>query len=293
MMEHVKTAKQGLVPESDVQAPNRLWWEKNPMTYDWEKTMLVSPGTQSWFEEIDGRFLASAYYAQDAQGEPFGRFLRKSHLKGKAVLEIGCGMGTHSALIADAGGDLTAVDQTERAAAMTRRRLQLLGRNGKVLKADGEQLPFPANNFDMVWSWGVIHHSSSTERCLAEISRVLRPCGSLSFMVYYRPSVVYYLHCGLIRGILLGQLCRQSLAQIYVNFTDGFYARTFTKKELRTMLDADYADIRFHVVGLKAELFPIPRCGIKRTLERMTPDALASALLSRWGSMIVIEAVRK
>ena len=47
------------------------------------------------------------------------------------------------------------------------------------------------------------------------------------------------------------------------------------------------------MLGLKAELFPIPRTKFKEGLEAMTPDWLASAVLSRWGGMIVAEAVRK
>lgn len=125
------------------------------------------------------------------------------------------------------------------------------------------------------------------------MTRVLRDGGCLLFMVYYRPSLVYYLHCGFIRGILLGQLLRRSLEQIYTEASDGFYARTFTKKELKALLGQSYEQISMTLVGMKAELFPIPRCRLKGKMEKATPDWLASAILSRWGSMIVIEAVKK
>ena len=36
-------------------------------------------------------------------------------------------------------------------------------------------MPFDAGAFDFVWSWGVIHHSSSTGRVVREIARVCRP----------------------------------------------------------------------------------------------------------------------
>ena len=52
-------------------------------------------------------------------------------------------------------------------------------------------------------------------------------------------------------------------------------------------------EIELNVVGLKAELFPIPRTGFKERLERLTPDWLASAILDRWGSMIVAEAKKE
>jgi hypothetical protein len=112
-------------------------------------------------------------------------------------------------------------------------------------------------------------------------------------MVYHRPSIVYYVHSALIRGVLLGQLLYRSLDQIYVAASDGHYARAFSRKELRVLLDPGYERISMSVVGLKAELFPFPRFRLKEKLEQLTPDWLASAILARWGSMIVVEAVKR
>lgn len=277
----------------DSQKFNEEWWSQNPMTYDWEGTLNFTPGSREWYEEIDRRFLSSAYYAKSANSYPFGRFLRPEFIDGKSVLEIGCGMGTHASLLAQAGANLTAIDLTERAVGVTKRRFDIFNLKGRIERSDAENLPFEENSFDTVWSWGVIHHSSSMETCLKEITRVLKSNGHLFLMVYYRPSLVYYLHCGLIRGILLGQLLRRSLQEIYVDSSDGFYARVFSKRELRELLDPNYEKISMSVVGLKAELYPIPRWRLKEGLETITPDWLASAILGRWGSMIVIEATKK
>lgn len=275
------------------QASNWDWWENNPMTYDWEETLRLTPGSREWFEEIDRRFLGCSYFAKDSVGTPFGRFLRPEFVSGKDVLEIGCGMGTHASLLARSGARLTAIDLTERAIQTTRRRFDLFGLSGRIERADAEKLPFADASFDFVWSWGVIHHSSRFESCLAEIARVLRPGGRLMLMVYYRPCIVYYLNCGLIRGVLLGQLMKKTLHQIYVDSSDGFYARVFNRPELTGLLADKFSNINLNVLGLKAELFPIPRTRFKEALEGATPDWLASTVLSRWGSMIVAEAVRK
>jgi ubiquinone/menaquinone biosynthesis C-methylase UbiE len=278
---------------SEPQTASQKWWEKNPMTYDWRGTLTLEVASREWFEEIDRRFLASAYYARAIDGTPFGRFLKREVVGGKAVLEVGCGMGTHAAMIAQAGANLTAIDITERAVAIVKRRFEIFGLAGQIKQADCEQLPFPDASFSLVWSWGVIHHSSVTERCLDEITRVLRPGGRLMLMVYYKPSIVYYVNCGLIRGVLGGQLLYRSLKEIYRTASDGFYARVFTKKELRQLLKPYYEQIVFNVVGLKAELLPIPRCRLKDILEKRISDRFARAILSHWGSMIVIEAVKK
>ena len=260
------------------------------MTYDWQQTLEAQPGSRQWFEEIDKRFLESAYYANDRDGNPFGKFLISRDVQGKDVLEIGCGMGTHAGLLAKAGARLTAVDLTSRAVETTSRRFETFGLAGKIQIADAEHLQFPDQSFDMVWSWGVIHHSSSMETCLSEIYRVLRPGGRLLLMVYNRQSIVYYFINGFIRGILMGKLLHQSLQQIYTESSDGFYARVLSKNEMEGMLGRGYSNIETDTVGLKAELVPIPRFFLKEALERMIPDRIASLVLGRWGSMLVVRA---
>ena len=277
---------------SEEQIKNWEWWQQNPMTYDWEETLHLPAGSREWFEEIDRRFLSASYFAEDKEGNPFGRFLHPELIAGKKVLEVGCGMGTHASLLSKAGADVTAIDLTERAVETTRRRFELFGLRGTIVRADAEQLPFENASFDFVWTWGVIHHSSRMEDCLSEIARVLRPGGHLFLMVYYRPSIIYYVNCWLIRGIFLGQLFQKSLQQIYVDSMDGFYARVFNRMELKSLLSGSFSQIELNIVGLKAELFPIPRTRFKEALERMMPNWLASAVLSRWGSMIVAEACR-
>ena len=107
------------------QQQNASWWENNPMTYDWENTLNMPAGRREWFEEIDRRFLSASYFAGRKDGLPFGRFMKPELLKGKEVLEVGCGMGTHAAMLARAGARLTAIDLTERAVASTKRRFEL------------------------------------------------------------------------------------------------------------------------------------------------------------------------
>jgi ubiquinone/menaquinone biosynthesis C-methylase UbiE len=281
------------MPTFETQKSNRLWWEQNPMIYDWHATLHSTPGTRRWFEEIDGRFIASAYYAVGKDRLPFSRFLEPKSFSGKRVLEAGCGMGTHAAMLARAGACLTAIDITAGAVAMTKRRFEVFGLTGQIEQADCEDLPFSNDTFDAVWSWGVIHHSTSTERCLEEITRVLKPGGRILLMVYYKRSIVYYVHCGLLRGILLGQLASRTLQEIYAAASDGFYARVFTKKELRALLETHYSQIKLTVVGLKAELLPIPACRLKENIVGLILDRFASAILGRWGSMIVIAAQKK
>ena len=180
--------------------PNRDWWESYPMTYDWEKTLQIEPYSQEWYDEIDRRFFESAYYAQDKGHAPFSRFIPESAIRGMRVLEIGCGMGSHAELLTRRGANLTAIDQTSFAVRATMERMKIRRLPIDVRELDAERLPLPENEFDLVWAWGVIHHSRSTETIVKNVARVLKPGGSFLFMVYYRSSLVYWLHCALIRG---------------------------------------------------------------------------------------------
>ncbi len=109
---------------------------------------------------------------------------------GKRVLEVGVGMGADLLRWMDAGADATGVDLTKRAVAITRRRLGEAGFDADVRVADAERLPFESDSFDIVYSWGVLHHSPSPPTALAEACRVLAPGGRLKLMLYHRRSWV-------------------------------------------------------------------------------------------------------
>ena|SRR5215204_213836 len=128
---------------SNEQEANNSWWQQNPMTYDWQGTLAPEPGSREWFEEIDRRFLESAYYAKGTDGSPFGRFLRAGTLAGRDVLEVGCGMGTHASILAKAGARLTTIDLTERAVETTRRRFKLFNPTGQIERGRRGAAAFP------------------------------------------------------------------------------------------------------------------------------------------------------
>lgn len=107
-------------------------------------------------------------------------FARLEDARGKDALEIGVGMGADHVELAKAGPrSLAGVDLTPRAIDHARRRLALYGLTSDLRVADAENLPFPDNSFDFVYSWGVLHHSPDTPRAIREVHRVLRGGGGL------------------------------------------------------------------------------------------------------------------
>jgi SAM-dependent methyltransferase len=129
--------------------------------------------------------------------------------RGQRLLEIGVGMGADYVRWLRAGARATGVDLTERAVHLTRTRAEAEGLVADVRSADAENLPFPDGEFDVVYSWGVLHHTPDMPKSFAEAKRVLRPGGLLKVMVYHRHSWVAlaaWARFGLLRGRPLGGL---------------------------------------------------------------------------------------
>lgn len=121
-------------------------------------------------------------------------FARFHEGAGRDVLEIGVGMGADTLEWAKSiPRSLTGVDLTPRAVDLTSARLETYGLPGRVECADAENLPFPDESFDIVYSWGVLHHSPNTPRAISEVHRVLKPGGIARIMVYHRRSILGYM----------------------------------------------------------------------------------------------------
>ena len=129
--------------------------------------------------------LAQERYSWEPYIRPFARFEQG---RGKRVLEVGVGAGTDFISWVRQGAIATGVDLTERGVALTRERLALEGLEAEVRVADAEALPFEDETFDLVYSWGVLHHSPNTQRAVREVHRVLKPGGSARVMIYHYPS---------------------------------------------------------------------------------------------------------
>ena len=125
---------------------------------------------------------------------------------GKRVLEIGVGLGADHQRFAEAGSVLSGIDLTERAVEHTRRRLAILRLHSNLAVCDAESLPFADASFDVVYSWGVLHHSPDTQRAIAEVNRVLVPGGVARIMIYHTWSMI-----GLMLWIRYG-LCGSGLS---------------------------------------------------------------------------------
>lgn len=206
----------------------REFWEREPCGTDRAVVADLPPRTREWFEEVE-RFR----YAVEPFIFSLAQFPRH---RGKSVLEVGVGAGTDHLQWARAGCVCTGVDLTDAAVETTRERLRIYGFQSDLRRIDAETLPFDAASFDVVYSWGVIHHSAHPERIVAEIHRVLKPGGLFLGMMYGRHSVIA-LRFWLRHALLKGRPWR-SIADVLAAHVESPGTKAYTVPELRRMFAA-------------------------------------------------------
>jgi len=104
-------------------------------------------------------------------------------LEGKRVLEIGCGLGRHSVLLAKSGALVTAFDLSLNSVSAAHERAAMNGVSGKVAfnVAAAEALPYADASFDVIFGRSILHHLE-VYPTLSELHRVLRPGGKAAFI---------------------------------------------------------------------------------------------------------------
>lgn len=248
----------------------REYWERRPCGTDGDP---FPEGSREYFEWIAR--------ARDSR-EPFiEKYARFGQWRDRDVLEVGIGAGTDAERFARAGARFTGVDLTEHGIALARRRFELAGLSGRLERADAEALPFPDESFDLVYSWGVIHHSPDTAAAAREIARVCRRGGRICCMAYNRRSL-QALQGRIVYGLLRGKPFR-SVDDIAAEHFESPGTRLFTERQFRAFFPG------LRSVRVSHEVTPYDlRIGRRLFL----PAALRSLLPPRLGYFMILEGVK-
>lgn len=246
----------------------RAYWEQEPCGTDRAVVGDLPKHSREWHEEVE-RFRYEV--------EPFihsvAQFTRH---RGKRILEVGVGAGTDHLQWARAGCDCYGVDLTDAGIETTRARLALYGLTSTLQRVDAETLPFDDGFFDLVYSWGVIHHSAHPDRILAEIRRVLRPGGTFIGMLYGRHSVTV-LRFWIRHALLKGKPWR-SLSDVVWHHVESIGTKAYTEPEIQRLF-ADFEQVRTTPI-----LTINDRAGFPRWVSQLFP--------ARWGWFIAVHAAR-
>lgn len=240
----------------------RAYWEAEPCG---TSTTDAQPGTRAFYADVERRRY---------ELEPFiPSFAEFERWRGKRVLEVGVGLGTDFVQFARAGAVVSGIDLTEAAVEAVERRLQLDGLEADLRVADAEELPFPDGEFDLVYSWGVLHHTPNTECALSEVRRVLRPGGKAKIMLYSRRSWValgVWLRYGVLRGAP-----HRTPRELLARWMESPGTKAYTQTELDALF-ADFSEVQY-------ERFVTP-------YDRRVAGPLAARLPKRFGWFVGITA---
>lgn len=129
---------------------------------------------------------------------------------GRDVLEIGCGNGVDGLMFARHGARYTGIDLTAEAVDASRRHFAVEGVEGAFRQENCEKLGFADASFDVVYSFGVLHHTPHPAQAIREVHRVLRPGGVARVMLYHRHSFNHYVRIlGFMRARALLEVLRR------------------------------------------------------------------------------------
>ena len=179
-------------------------------------------GTLEYFNEVsDKKFFVEPHILD---------FTDFTSWEGKKVLEVGCGLATAGIEFANAGADYTGVELSEESLALARQRFDVSSRTARFYSGNAEELSsfVPVENYDLIYSFGVIHHSPHPEKILSEIKKYMNEDSTLKIMLYAKDSWKNYMI-----SIGLDQPEAQYGCPV---------AYTYTEEEIHELLD-DHFDV--------------------------------------------------
>ena len=265
--------------------------EKQAVQDFWERASCGEDLYLAGIRKEDYRAQAGRRYELEPYIERFAAF---GEARGRKVLEIGVGLGADHQRFAEAGAILTGIDLSERAVEHARRRLELFELESELFSADAEALPFAENSFDLVYSWGVLHHSPNTPKAVREVYRVLAPGGIARVMIYHKWSLVGYMLW--VRYGVLRLRPWTSLKQIYANHLESPGTKAYTVPEARRLF-VGFRQVEIETVLTHSDLLESGagqrHRGFSLALaKRLWPRALLRRVARGHGLFMLITAVK-
>lgn len=217
------------------------------------------------------------------------KFVNFGSYPGKKVLEVGVGQGTDLVQFAKGGADVSGIDITQRHLELAARNFEVRGMRANLQYATAAAIPFESDSFDVVYSFGVLHCTDNTVRCLSECHRVLKPGGELILAMYYTYSF-FHAYTIFINGVLRGKLRRlgyKGLMSSIESGADGVeivpLVKTYSRSQLRNILE-DFDEVRFEVRHLTPSDFG--------ALRHFVPKSLAERAGKHVGWYIFARAIK-
>lgn len=173
----------------------------------------------------------------------------------KRVLCIGDGGGIDAIEFARHDAIVDVIDMSQKAVALTKQHAKEAGVQERLHATVGDacQIPFGHSAFDVVYSFGVIHHIPEVNRAVDEIARVLKPGGLFMGMVYHRDSLLYA-YSILARAQREGITPDEAMRRYSERNPGCPHSVAYTRQELLQLLAPRFAkldmEVRYDVIDL-------------------------------------------
>lgn len=245
----------------------KKYWNDRPCNVRHSKK---DTGTKEYFDEVEAkRYTAEPHIPLFADFESY---------KGKKVLEVGCGMATEGINFVKHGAEYTGTDLSEESLELAKKRFGVYNKEGKFYAGNSEELTsfVPVETYDLIYSFGVIHHSPQPEKIISEIKKYMNKDSVLKIMLYASESWKNYM-------IEAGY--DQPEAQYGCPI-----AYTYTKDEVRELLDGfDVTIEQNHIFPYQIEPYKRGEF-LKQPWFESMPDEIFEVLKKNLGWHLLITA---
>lgn len=247
------------------------FWDARPCNL---KHSDKSVGSKEYFDEVSKR----KYFVEPH----ISKFADFCAWRGKSVLEIGCGIGTDAVQFAINGAKYTGIDISSSSLELARKRFELLNLDGSFIVGNAENITsiIPIQTFDLVYSFGAIHHTPNPKAIVDGVCRFMDGTSEFRLMLYARESW---------KDIMVESGIEQCEAQPGCPI-----AKTFTRKQVEELL-CDYQIISMdqtHIFRYVIEDYVQYRYTVQPWFKAMS-DEMFDALEKRLGWHLLIVAKLK
>lgn len=205
----------------------KYWNRKQPSKWYSKKDY----GTKEYYDEVEYR-----RYNYFCPYIPLNAEFEKHH--GEKILEVGVGMGTDLKQYAKNGAVCYGISLEEGSIDETKKHLEAYGLNANLQVMDAENLQFEDNTFDLVYSFGVLHHTPETQKAINEVHRVLKPGGKAIIMLYSKTWQHYLIRVG-VAGIIGRELFRMSMQDLINKYSEAYgfspLTKLYSRKQVKGM----------------------------------------------------------
>lgn len=248
------------------------FWDKQPCNIKHSQKPI---GTKEYFNEVSKkRYFVESHIHQ---------FVNFKKWQGKQVLEIGCGIGTDAEEFVKHGAEYVGIDISKKSIKIAKEKflvLDLLGKFYQINAADSEKME-SLGKFDLVYSYGVLHHSPNVETIIDNVYNSLKDNGTFLFMVYAKNS---WKHAMI-----------QAKLDQYEAQDDCPYAVTFTVDEINLLLKNKFNIVNIeqdHCFMFNVEKYKNNEYELEPWFAEM-PDEMRSAIKKYLGWHLLVTATKR